>query len=54
MGGIMTVKQYMEIFQYLNKAQLDHIRWALKMTSLIGEDMHNRYEAVKQSLEGKK
>jgi len=50
----MTIKQYMEIFQYLNKAQLDHIRWVLKMTALIGEDMNNRYEAVKQSLEVKK
>ena len=50
----ITVKQYLEIFKFCTHDQLKHIRSVLFRSSLHGEDMHNRYEAVKIALgEGK-
>ena len=50
----ITVKQYLEIFKFSTVENLKHIRNVLRLTSLHGEDMHNRYEAVKIALgEGK-
>ena len=50
----MTINQYLEVFKFCTHEQLKHIRSVLRLTSLHGEDMHNRYEAVKIALgEGK-
>ena len=50
----ITIKQYLEIFKFCTHDQLKHIRSVLFRSSLHGEDMHNRYEAVKIALgEGK-
>jgi hypothetical protein len=48
--SVITVKQYLEIFKFCNHDQLKHIRNVLKFSTLTGDDMHNRYEAVKIAL----
>ena len=51
---MITVKQYLKIFKFCTTDQLKHIRSVLRLATLHGEDMHNRYEAVKIALgEGK-
>jgi hypothetical protein len=49
----ITVKQYLEIFKFSTVENLKHIRSVLRLSTLHGEDMHNRYKAVKIALEGK-
>jgi hypothetical protein len=46
----ITVKQYLEIFKFSTVENLKHIRNVLRLSSLHGEDLHNRYEAVKIAL----
>jgi hypothetical protein len=48
--SVITVKQYLEIFKFCNNDQLKHIRKVLRLSNTSGEDLHNRYEAVKIAL----
>jgi hypothetical protein len=49
--SVITVKQYLEIFKFSNYENLKHIRNVLRLSTLHGDDMLNRYEAVKIALD---
>ena len=46
----ISVKQYLEIFEFSTVENLRHIKRVLMLSNTRSEDLHNRYEAVKIAL----